>query len=300
MIREDWLEVAGLIHSSTNAWYESHGMGKIFNCTPEETQLFCQVYEDLDPGCCWLAVCKESQEIAGSCFFHPRQTHVSLGIMNVHPHYFGNGIARQLLKRIIDFSEERNLPLKLVSSALNLDSFSLYSKSGFVPQTIYQDLIVKVPEEGLRIDVSGSENVRPAQLSDVDKIVDLEFRLTGLKRYKDYKYFIDNSLSIWTTFVYEREGEIHGVLSSVRHPASHMIGPGVAENHEVMMPLIARCIEKFKNTSVVFLLPANEHDAIQQAYKWGAKNCEIHFAQIRGEMSLAQGIFMPTFMPETS
>jgi hypothetical protein len=35
-------------------------------------------------------------------------------------------------------------------------------------------------------------------------------------------------------------------------------------------------------------------------YDWGARNCELHFCQVRGEFKPFQGISMPTFLPETA
>ncbi|MDR0609768.1 MAG: hypothetical protein LBG58_06640 [Planctomycetaceae bacterium] len=51
------------------------------------------VYESLDPNCCVLVEEINSKRIAGSCFFHPRPRHVSLGILNTRPDFFGNGVA---------------------------------------------------------------------------------------------------------------------------------------------------------------------------------------------------------------
>ena len=84
-------DVASLIRESTNCWYEANGKAPIFTGDPNATMLFCDVYEALDPGCCLLAIGKETGQIAASCFYHPRSTHVSLGIMNVHPEHFGKG-----------------------------------------------------------------------------------------------------------------------------------------------------------------------------------------------------------------
>ena len=41
-------EVAELIHHSTNSWYLNNGKEKIFCGPPEDTLLFCEVYEALD------------------------------------------------------------------------------------------------------------------------------------------------------------------------------------------------------------------------------------------------------------
>ena len=142
-------DVASLIRESTNSWYEANGKAPIFTGDPSATMLFCDVYEALDPGCCLVAVVKETGQIAASCFYHPRSTHVSLGIMNVHPNHFGKGLARHLLDRIVHLSEEQNKPTRLVSSAMNLDSFSLYTRGGFVPRQIFQDMTMAIPKEGL-------------------------------------------------------------------------------------------------------------------------------------------------------
>ncbi|MFH1267282.1 MAG: N-acetyltransferase, partial [Planctomycetota bacterium] len=82
---EDRTEVAELICVSINYWYQLHGMPKIFTGGPDATTIFFDVYESLDPGCGVVAQNERTERLMGSCFFHPRQHHVSLGIMNVHP-----------------------------------------------------------------------------------------------------------------------------------------------------------------------------------------------------------------------
>ena len=146
---DEWGEVAELIYDSTNAWYVARGRPAIFSGPKENARLFCSVYEQLDPGCCVVAEDQGARRLAGSCFYHPRSTHVSLGIMNVHPDYFGQKIASRMLRYITDVADRDGKPVRLVSSAINLDSYSLYNRAGFVPRLIYLDMIMKVPETGL-------------------------------------------------------------------------------------------------------------------------------------------------------
>ena len=68
--------VASLIREPTNSWYEANGQATIFTSDPSATMLFCDVYAALAPGCCLVAVVKETEQIAASCFYHPRSTHV--------------------------------------------------------------------------------------------------------------------------------------------------------------------------------------------------------------------------------
>ena len=296
----DWDEVSRLICDSTNGWYEAHGFGKIFQNGPESTRLFCEVYEALDPGCCVLAIDPQGQCIAGSCFFHPRVSHVSLGIMNVHPEFFGLGIASQLLEYVVRIAEEASLPIRLVSSAMNLDSFSLYSRAGFVPQVIYQDLLMAVPESGLDWQPRGVDCVRDAVLADVDKIVSLEMELGHISRERDIRFFIENQSGIWHISVFENEHcELFGYLASVNHPGSNMIGPGIARDGQVAAALIAKELDQHRGCTPVLLLPSAQRELVRQLYVLGARNCELHFGQVRGEVPLASGVVMPTFMPET-
>ena len=94
MAPSDRAELAELIYLSTNTWYQRHGRPPIFSGGPATADLFFEVYEFLDPGCGVVAVSPHTGRLAGSRFFHPRPTHVSLGIMNVHPNYFGCGAGR--------------------------------------------------------------------------------------------------------------------------------------------------------------------------------------------------------------
>ena len=113
---------------------------------------------------------------------------MSLGIMNVHPDYFGHGIAGRLLGSIMDRAEQEQKPIRLVSSAMNLDSYSLYTKSGFVPRMTFQDMIITVPDEGFPADV----HVRDATLADLPEIVKLELGLQHINREKDYRHLLEN------------------------------------------------------------------------------------------------------------
>jgi GNAT superfamily N-acetyltransferase len=299
MTDADWLDVAGLIYDSTNAWYVANGRSPIFGGPRDSTLLFCSVYEQLDPGCCVLAVDQSSGRVAGSCFYHPRSTHVSLGIMNVHPDFFGQGVARQMLSLITDFADERQLPVRLVSSAINLDSYSLYNRAGFVPRIVYQDMILQVPETGISDSSVDTSPVRQATTGDIDAIVALERELNHIERERDIRYFVENKDGIWHTTVHAVNDTIDGFLVSVFHPGSHMLGPGAARTASVINALILDQLNHHRGRQPVWLVPARQREVVDKMYSWGARNCELHFAQCRGEIPPSQGIVLPTFMPET-
>lgn len=291
--------VAELIHDSTNHWYTSRGHGPIFPAGPASTRLFCEVYEALDPGCCLLAEADDGG-LAGSCFFHPRETHVSLGIMNVHPAHAGRGVASLLLKRIVAEADARGLPLRLVSSAFNLDSFSLYTRQGFVPRALYQDLVLAVPRDGLPLPPADAARLRDARGDDLPALCALDREINGLERTRDLRFFLANRSGHWHASVYTAaDGRIEGFLASIAHPGSSLLGPGLARTEAQAAALIARELDHRRGATMVFLVPADRPALVHAAYALGARNCELHVAQVRGAWSPPAGVNLPTFMPET-
>lgn len=295
-------QVIELIFNSTNAWYQQHFKKNVFGGDPSACEIFTEVYEELDPGCCIIAEDMGTGRLAGSCFYHPRETHFSLGIMNASPDYFGKGVASRILDEIISLAENEKLPVRLVSSAMNLDSFSLYTRRGFVPRMTFQDMFLSVPEDGLSVDPpEGMDRVRDAIPEDAKAMADLEKKLNGIRREKDFTYFIRNGSGVWGVSVIEStEGQITGFLCSVNGSGSKMLGPGISSKCSDSAALIYNELNaRHRGNAPVFLVPVQESELVQTLYGWGAKNCEMHLCQVRGDCPPLNGVTMPTFMPET-
>ncbi len=302
MVRDDQSEVSELIYASINAWYGLRGMGQPFQGSPQVAEVFYQVYNGIGTSRCVVAENTRTSRLVGSCFYHPRHSHVGLGIMTVHPNYFGHGAGREMLKYICDFTDREGYKaLRLTQSALNLDSFSLYNRSGFVPYQAYQDMTLRVPDLGLKHPPPGLERVRQASLEDIPAMADLELRISGVTREEDYRFCIENSLGFWHVSVYESSpGMIEGFLASAAHPAFNMLGPGVMQTEEVAAPLIFSELDVHRGKSPILILPVDRSQLVHMMYSWGARNCELHFCQVRGKFQSYQGINMPTFLLETA
>ena len=301
---EDRWEVAELICMSTNYWYQVHGFPMIFSAGPQSTVFHFDTYHALEGSSGIVAVDAESGRIIGSCFQHVRPTHVSLGIMNVHPNHARRGVAGALLREIVEKAEDAGKPVRLVSSAMNLDSYSLYNRAGFVTYAVYQDMTVRVPADGFRQPFAASSRVRQAALSDLCAITDLESDVASIERPGDYRHFIENSDGNWHVSVCEDAqvpGRLEGVLVSCLHPACNMIGPGAMRSGEAALALLQAELNVNAGRMPVFLVPVTAGALVRQAYAWGARNCELHFAQILdGFNTRVNGIAMPTFMPESN
>ena len=240
MQSSDRWEVAELISVSTNFWYQTHGRPAIFPGGPEASVVFFDVYEALDPGCGVVAVDTTTGRLAGSCFFHPRPTHISLGIMNVHPNHFGRGVAGQLLRHIIDRADREAKPLRLVSSAMNLDSFSLYTRAGFVPQVAFQDMFIAVPPDGLPRRIgrhagrAGSHrhgHRRHGRGTEMD--------IAGISREKTFATSSPRTASGTRRLLRARAENSTAFSFPAGTPAATCSAPGAADYADAMLPLVA-------------------------------------------------------------
>lgn len=298
---DEWLRCADVVCASVREWYAAHGKPGRFPGGAESALLFPQVYEALDPGCCVVAEDSANGRLAGACFYHPRDLHVSLGILSVHPDYFGRGVAKALVRFVCDVADRERKPLRLVSSAMNLDSFSLYTRHGFVPRAVYHTMNWPIPDAGTGLTHPLLGRVRDARPADAERMAELEFEVSGIRRLKDYEYFIANPNRAWHVSVLEGDaGRLEGFLVSVRHPGSEMLGPGVMRSEDTAAALIlAEADRLHRGGSPTFLVPAASADLVRQMYQWGARNSEVHLCQVRGEFPGFNGVSMPTFMPET-
>ena len=125
MEEEDRQEVAELIYLSTNQWYLTHGHAAAFGGGPAVADVFCAVYGKMEGSAGLVAVDGWSGQLIGSCFYHVRPTHVSLGIMNAHPSHFGRGVARRLLQFIIDLADREGKPVRLRFVLKDADLYAL-------------------------------------------------------------------------------------------------------------------------------------------------------------------------------
>lgn len=291
-----------MLHRAFNTWYGARGWpGDYFGCAPEQAGIFLDIYGDISPGHSVAAFDPGSGEIMGACFYHPREHHVSLGVMSVSPDYFKRGVGRTLVNHIVDFTESNQYPaLRLVGSAINMDSFSLYNRSGFIPRGSYHDMVISVPPGGLAAHYPLCERVRKATLADIDAMAALEMEVSGISRINDYRYAIENPRGALHALVFENtDGTIEGFMISIRHPALNMLGPCVARTEKATLALLLQASERFRGEVPLFVIPMDKRELVETLYDWGARNVETHLFQVRGKFQPFNGVSLPSFLPET-
>jgi len=301
MTESDFDAVARLIHRSTNAWYESRFGHSIFAGPESDCRIFPETYHAIDPGEAIVVEDASTGELLGSCFVHPRPTHVGIGIVNVAPEAFGRGIARRMMDAAGARADAAGLPMRLVSSAMNLDSYSLYSRTGFVPRALFQDMLVSVPEAGLPEKVvPPGVTVLPATASDAVEMAALEHELAKIRRDVDIAHFLANPTGIWRTWVARAaDGAMVGWLAASDHSASRIAGPASARDAEVLAALLWSALDALRGKTVLVLVPADCPALIRLVESWGGRNAELHVLQIRGVGVPPCGIQLPSFLPES-
>ena len=303
MIEKDKNEFSELLYASFNTWYRIHGLNdQYFKGGPGICGAIYDVYNDLTPGKNVVAVNPDTESIMGGCFYHPRNDHVSLGIMAVHPNYWGRGVGREVLRYIIDFTDNNGYKsLRVTQSGTSVDSFSLYNKSGgFTPRASYHDMVISVPQDGMNQTFPGTDRVADATLQDIAAMGELEKELNGIGREMDYRYCIENRRGYWhVSTLKNSQGELDGFMISCGHSAFNMLGPCVARTEDDALALILNELDLYRDRKPLFLAPMDKVRLVRQLYDWGAKNVEIHFYQTRGEFQPFRGVNMPTFLPET-
>jgi hypothetical protein len=111
-----------------------------------------------------------------------------------------------------------------VGSAMNMNSFSLYNRSGFIPRGMYHDMVITVSDDMLKLYAPGEDRVRDALIKDVAGMGNLELEVSGIKREIDYHYAIKNPRVLHASVYENAQGSIDGFMISVKHPLSICLG----------------------------------------------------------------------------
>ena len=77
-----------------------------------------------------------------------------------------------------------------------------------------------------------------------------------------------------------------------------MVGDGPCTEDQAAALMYAQ-LNMYRGRMPVFLLPVACGGLVRQLYAWGARNCEMHVAQVHGQAQPPRGVLLPTFLPET-
>lgn len=297
---EQFDEAAALIHASTNAWYLKNTGRVAFGCEPSGCRLFPDTYHALDAGQCITATDDATGKLIGTCYLHPRETHIGVGIVNTAPDVASAGVASQMIREACAIADACGLPLRLVSSASNMDSYSLYHRQGFVARQVFQDMLLPVPEETTSLtDDIDTSSVRMATDGDVEAIAALESELTGSYRPQDWSHFIETDHFSLLVDV-AQDGTLIGALNVTNHIANCTLGPAHARSEASICKLLAAALPLVAGRTALVLVSPATTAVTSLLYSWKARNADIHLLQVRGAYTAPSGVQLMTFLPESA
>ena len=212
----------------------------MFSGGPAQTTSSTRCTRRLDPGHCLVAESAETGRLMGSCFYRARETHVSLGIMNVHPNHFGKGVAKDAARshRRRSRTQHEAAPARLERHEPRL-LLALHEGRLRAAAALPGPRCSTCRSRASACRSTALERVRDATLDDVEALAELELDVSGISRRKDYRYFIENEQGFWHVSVYEsKKGRLDGYLASIGHPLFLEFGPGVARDEKAGAALL--------------------------------------------------------------
>jgi ribosomal protein S18 acetylase RimI-like enzyme len=297
---EQFDDAAALIHASTNAWYLKNTGRTAFGCEPSGCRLFPDTYDALDAGQCITATDDATGKLIGTCYLHPRETHIGVGIVNTAPDVATAGVASMMLREACTIADAQDLPLRLVSSASNMDSYSLYHRQGFVARQVFQDMLLNVPEDPTSLsDGIDTSSIRFASITDVPAIAALERALTGSYRPRDWEHFLKTDHFNVLVDV-AADGTLLGALNVTNHTANCTLGPAHSSSEASICRLLAAALPLVAGRTALVLVSPAATEVTSLLYGWKARNADIHLLQVRGTYTVPTGVQLMTFLPESA
>jgi len=192
-------------------------------------------------------VAERDGRIVGSNFLDERSTIVGVGPITVDPEVQDGGIGRALMDAVLERSEERRAPgVRLLQSAYNNGSMSLYAKLGFD----VRDPFAVTQGGPLGLEIAGC-TVRRASKPDAEACNALCARVHGHDRAGE----LFDALAQGTASVVERNGRITGYTTGIG-----FFGHSAGETDEDVKALIGAA-ERFDGPG--FLVPMRNTELLR-------------------------------------
>ncbi|KUI01020.1 GNAT family N-acetyltransferase [Mycobacterium sp. IS-3022] len=217
-------------------------------------------------------------EIVGSALQDERATIVGVGPVSVSPTQQQGRVGHALMEALLQRSRERDVAgVRLVQTAYNYRSLSLYAKLGFAvrePLSVFQRPLDAV--------VVPSTMVRPATLDDVDECDHLCRRIHGHDRHPELRTAIARGMAS----VVQRRGQITAYTTGLGY-----IGHAVGETDDDIIALLGAA-EQFVGLGV--LVPSRNPRLMTWCLHNGLRLVQQSTLMTIGLYNEPQGAWLPS------
>jgi hypothetical protein len=273
MEKGDVEEAAAILFDAFGVVYRQRGHVPPFP-TRESAAWLCRAYLDLDPTGCVVA--RVGGETVGVGFAHPRGPVTSIGPLAARPGA-QPGVARALMAELAR-PGDASTSARLFQDAFNPDSFGLYARLGYVvtdvaPYLLAERMVApgKPPDEHRRLRMLRSDDLAAVERYDRSR--------GGADRRADFALLA----STGSGFVVEdTRGEIGGFLFYRSLPARVVIGPGTAENEDVMGDLIDAVAFAVPGRAAVIRASAANPSVLLRAFARGFRVDHLGNLMVKG------------------
>lgn len=227
-------------------------------------------------------VAAENGEFIGSNFLTEYDEIRGVGPITVNPNVQSRGTGRKLMEAVIERGKDAR-GIRLVQSAYNTKSMSLYASLGFdVKEPLAQ---IEGTPKG---EVSQDLTIRPMTADDLDEAGELHKKVHGFARNGELSLCLQG----FKPFVAIRNGNIVAYTSTV---SMWHLNHGVAETESDMRDLLIGASEQL-GQPVSFLLPTRQASFHRWALQSGLRMTQPLTLMTMGEYQEPKGTWFPSVL----
>jgi GNAT superfamily N-acetyltransferase len=280
--------VAPVITRAFNAVNARYGYPSEFP-EPSVSTLMSRYYLSQDPEGCLVA--EQDGNFCGSVFSRLRGDRVSIGPVSVDPACQAVGVGRRMMQALFDLYPDA-ASFRLTQSAFNKESFSLYSKTGFVAA----EQLLHLERPPAPVTPEGDEpRVRVVTAENAPLVVDLDRRLTGAERERE----MATLFGMGRVYAYGGDSDIQGYVATMPTPGPTFIGPAVAPSEAHLGALIRAALRDIGPRTTGLHLPARFAPTIDECFRLGFRLFSLETFMVRGEWRPPDTFYLHAMFPET-
>jgi len=282
------LFVAAVITRAFNTVNARYGYPSEFS-EPSVSALMSRYYLSQDPEGCLVA--ERDGSICGSVFGRRRGDHVSVGPVSVDPACQAIGVGRRMMQALFDLYPDA-ASFRLTQAAFNKESFSLYSKTGFIAA----EPLLRLERPPAPVTPEEDEpHVRVVTAENAPLVADLDRRLTGTERERE----LPTHFGMGRVYVYGGDTGIQGYLATMPTPGPTFLGPAVAHSEAQLGALIRAALRAAGSRPSGLHLPARFASTIDECYRLGFRLFSLETFMVRGQWQTPEAFFLHSVFPET-
>jgi GNAT superfamily N-acetyltransferase len=280
--------VAPLITRAFNAVNARYGYPSEFP-EPNVPTLMSRYYLSQDPEGCIVA--QRDGSICGSVFARRRGDRVSVGPVCVDPASQAIGVGRRMMEALFDIYPDA-ASFRLTQGAFNKESFSLYSKTGFVAA----EQLLRLERPPAPVTPEEDEpHVHAVTAESAPLVADFDRRLTGAERERE----VPTLFGMGRVYVYGDDTDVQGYLATIPTPGPTFLGPAVAHSEAQLDALVRTALRDIGPRSSALHLPARFPSTIAECFRLGFRLFCLETLMVRGEWRTPGTPYLHAMFPET-